>query len=194
MIESAQSMIYKAFPPEKFRCVPTTTRLERWAEFKDIPELFDTIINYVSAGGTLVELAQVWDIPDAWLVQYVTETAERGERIKTAERVARSEWFTSMILAELRKIGTVDVTRIFDENGALKPVGEWPAECAAALESIDVVETYDKDGELTGNIKKVKFSKKDAALKLLGMQIGMFKEVKVHEGRVTLETLLTKEA
>lgn len=84
------------------------------------------------------------------------------------------------IVAGLASIATADRTLLFQEDGSLKPVTEWPEHVKNAIESIttDCKVVVDKDGNISTKtyIKDVKFSSRTKAYELLGKHFGMFEE------------------
>ena len=81
--------------------------------------------------------------------------------------------------------------KLFDEQGALKPIGEWSDDVAAAVASLEVLEEWEGSGEsrrLVGHTKKLKLWDKNSALKTLAQHLGMLVqkvEVKGNVGRYT---------
>ena len=180
-----------AFDPALYRSVGTADRREKWKAFTASPDFLETLLEYIGSGGTVPELAETWQVPDGWIVAYLTSTPEIKARYDGSALI-RNEWYVQRILGELRKIGTVNVSELLSDDGSLKPVSEWPKECSAALAGIEIKELFDTDGNKTGEIKKVKFTDRLKALELLGKQSGMFKEVKIIEGKITLEALVAE--
>ncbi len=73
------------------------------------------------------------------------------------------------IRQELIKLSFYDPRVFFDDNGNLKPLSEIPAEAAACITGMEVITTKAGDGEgESGYLKKIRFSDKLQALKLLG--------------------------
>jgi phage terminase small subunit len=102
-------------------------------------------------------------------------------------------WVKERVLLELKRIGEADIRKIFDEDGNIKPVHEWPNEVAAFVSSIETVEEFEgsgKDREQIGWNKKVKLWNKERALELLGKNIQMFTDKIEHSGKLTLEDLV----
>jgi hypothetical protein len=170
--------------------VPKADRWDKWSKLSGDPAFFETVMDYVCCGGTIPELSKAWDIPYEWLTKFISSSGERQARY-TSAMMARSEWATETVLSELRKTGTFDPTSVFNTDGTLKPVSEWPKDASAALSSIEVKQLYAKgDSEPIGDVTKVKFNDRKGSLELIGKHYGMFKEIKVLEGKLTLEKLL----
>jgi phage terminase small subunit len=109
------------------------------------------------------------------------------------------------ILRELMRLGYCDVRSIYNEDGSVKHPTEWPDALAAAVASIEVYEEFEfhqggfhcegcgrkATKELVGQTKKVKFWNKPQSLELLGKHKTLFSDRVVHEGKITLEDLVT---
>lgn len=73
------------------------------------------------------------------------------------------------MLAELHRLAYVDMRMIYDDNGALLPIKEWPEDVARAVSSIDCYEEYAAIGEnkervAIGRVTKVRFVGKTDAI------------------------------
>lgn len=114
-----------------------------------------------SEAGAKKQAHEILSKPDvkAWIAARAKKSAEKMEL--KAENV----------LAELMRLGFVDVAGAFDESGRLKPVHEMPEDVRRAISSIEVVE--DHDGDI---VKKVRFWDKPKSLELLGKNLKLFVE------------------
>lgn len=86
------------------------------------------------------------------------------------------------IAEELVKIGLFDLRTIYDENGALKPIGNLSDEAGAAITGIKVMEEFAGSGEdriHIGNTVEIKLNGKIAALDSLKKLYGYDQPTKV---------------
>lgn len=88
------------------------------------------------------------------------------------ERSRRTRISADKVLDLLARMAFFDVRQLFDEEGRLKPVAEWPEEASSAVAGMDVAELPGKGGV----VRKVKFADKRAAAADLGKHLGMFAE------------------
>jgi phage terminase small subunit len=93
-----------------------------------------------------------------------------------AARQDRTEITQDRVLQEYAKLAFLDPRRFYDEAGALIPVNLLPADVAAALVGVDVIETYDKESNAIIATKKVKFVDKKGALDSVARHLGMFND------------------
>ncbi|ALH82917.1 terminase small subunit [Sphingopyxis macrogoltabida] len=100
-----------------------------------------------------------------------------------AERIAAAKVGAQDILSRLKDEVEADVADIYDENGAIKPVHEWPHIWRLGLVAgIEVEELVEKDVDgkkiVIGNVRKVRISDRLKRIELLGKHIGVqaFKE------------------
>lgn len=81
------------------------------------------------------------------------------------------------IAVELSKIGFFDIRKLYNADGALKPVHEWDEGSAAAVMGVESYEEKTEAGEETivvGVNRKVKIADKRAALVDLAKMLGYF--------------------
>ena len=86
------------------------------------------------------------------------------------------------VLEEYAKLAFYDARKLFDDNGAVLPLSQWPDDEAAAIGGLEVAETGLGDGDALGVVKKLKLIDKRGALDSLARHLGMFvdkKEVSV---------------
>jgi phage terminase small subunit len=70
------------------------------------------------------------------------------------------------VLKELKRIAFFDLAALYHENGALRPVTEWPAEARRAIAAVDVEKLFSQKDHV-GYTVKVKTHNKVAALEKL---------------------------
>ena len=94
------------------------------------------------------------------------------------ENRARKADFTELkLLRELKRIALFDIRKIYTETGDLKPVTEWDADTAAAVNAVEVEKLFgmNDDGRKAhiGYTVKVKTADKIAAIDKLMKYFGM---------------------
>lgn len=161
-----------------------------YEEIIDDPITMQTIIDHVSNGGSLIDLAKVWETSYSKLMKWIRADKERNDQYETA-LVDRKEWTKESVLRELRALGHSDLRKIFADDGTMLHPKQWPAEVAAAVAGLEIFEEISpgRDGKLIGHTKKLKLWDKRAALELIGKAEQMFNDQK-QTGHITLEQLL----
>lgn len=102
----------------------------------------------------------------------------------------------NMVLLELKRLATVDISQAFDEAGGIKPLREIPEDVRRAISGIEVAEMFDGSGDqkhAIGLIKKLKFWDKNKALEAIGRHLKLFTDKVEHSGSVSLEQLVAGE-
>lgn len=84
-----------------------------------------------------------------------------------AARSERTDITADRVLVELGRLAFVDVSKAFDENGALLKPHDMPEEVRAALAGVD----YAKSGDMVA-----RFTDKTRALELVGKHLGMWRD------------------
>jgi phage terminase small subunit len=83
------------------------------------------------------------------------------------------------VILENMNVAFFDIRTILDNDGAVKPVNEWPPEAGAAISSIEVLEQYEgsgKDRVFVGYLKKVRLVEKGGALDRLMKHLGAYEK------------------
>jgi phage terminase small subunit len=101
--------------------------------------------------------------------QVAAEIAKRQSK-----RLERNEVTAERVIAQLAAIAFADPRKLFDANGALKPIDQIDDDTRAAL-VIEVTQGTDADGNPTFS-RKVKFAEKLRALEMLGKYLGLFRD------------------
>lgn len=108
---------------------------------------------------------------------------EVATEIATA-KLARSErtrvdadWLLARLAAEVE----ADIADLYDDNGALKPVKEWPEIWRKGLVAGLDVEEIKADGRTVGLIRKVKLSDRTRRLEMIGKHIDVAAFTEKHE-------------
>jgi len=84
---------------------------------------------------------------------------------------------TEDVLAQLAKIVYSDPRKVFDANGVMIPISEWPEEVATGVASIEVDALFEgqgKDRKQIGHTQKVKFWDKNAAIDKAMRHLGQY--------------------
>lgn len=143
-----------------------------------IPELPQFIYKHVANGGSVLDLAELWRVSYAEIMQWVRFDKE-SSRLYDQALIDRSEWAKEQILRELRRLGSIDIRTIFKPDGSIKPIDEWSSDIGSIVQSMEIVEEFEGSGReklQIGYCKKIKFWNKEKALELLGKNLSMFIE------------------
>ncbi|OGT02152.1 MAG: hypothetical protein A2143_00715 [Gallionellales bacterium RBG_16_57_15] len=144
---------------------------------------------YITNGGNATEAAKTAGYSEK------TAYSQGGRLLKHAEiqqllaqrqqqLAEKYELTTESIIAELSKLVHADIRLLFDANGALKPMKDWPDGVASAVGGVEVVEMaggMNINGESGVShvpmfTKKVKLWDKNSAIEKAMKHLGMFKE------------------
>lgn len=110
----------------------------------------------------------------------------------TALKAKRSEKTgidAAWLLTRLAKEADADLNDIYDEEGGLKPIADWPVIWRQGLVGgIKTIEERDDDGKVTGIIREVKLSDRVKRLELIGKHVDVqaFKDRVEHSGAMAL--------
>lgn len=80
----------------------------------------------------------------------------------------RAEVSAATVLQRLTEHVDVDPSDLFDAEGRLKPLSEIPLAARRRIAGIEVVELRDRDGNVTGHVRKIKLTDPLRALELQG--------------------------
>lgn len=96
------------------------------------------------------------------------------------------------VLEQYARMAFFDLRTIYDSNGNLLPVSDWPDEAAsAAIAGVDVVEVKEEDGTYS-LVKKVKLVDRRGALQDIAKHLGMFMERIEHSGSIAAEVQIIR--
>lgn len=112
-----------------------------------------------------------------------------GEAIASAlkARSERTQINADWVLRRLADEAEADIADLYDDDGHLKPVKEWPAiwrkGLVAGLDVVEEFETVDGKKERVGTVRKVKLSDRIKRIELIGRHVGVqaFRERISHE-------------
>ena len=156
--------------------VESKTRDQLIAErLTDNPDAMEHIFNHVAQGGSLVELAKMWDIPYWAIAAYTSQ--EGRDKVLNRAMVLRSEYWIEKLKWIIQQLSESNIQDLYDENGAILNPKDMPRTLAACVQPIEVFEEFDyMDGQKIkiGETKKVKFWNKDKNLEMLAKIYGLF--------------------
>lgn len=114
-----------------------------------------------------------------------------GEQIAAlkAERSERTRVDADWVLSRLATEAEADMADLYDENGALLPVQEWPLIWRKGLVGgIKVMEERDHEGAVIGVVREVKLSDRIKRIELIGKHIDVqaFREQVAQTGTMQL--------
>jgi phage terminase small subunit len=115
-----------------------------------------------------------------------------------AERSGRTKVDADWLLTRLAAEAEADLGDLYDENGDLLPIREWPAiwrqGLVTDLEISALYEGTGKERREIGHVKKVKFAERLRRLELIGkhIRINAFKEIVEHKGLSALAERLER--
>lgn len=150
-------------------------------KLKSDPRTMDLVCSHVAAGGSLVELCEVWDVSYGRFMTWLREDRERSRRYVDAQN-DRGEWFKDKVLLELRKISEFDFRDVLDANGQPLPIKSLPKNISSCIKSV-------KETKYGTNIEGWD---KLRSLELIGKNLSMFIEKIEVSGKLTLEDLVTQ--
>lgn len=121
------------------------------------------------------------------------------DELKSA-RAARLQADSDQVLSDLMEYRSADLREIYNENGAIKPIHEWPRFFSSlGVVSIESFEEYEGRGdkrELVGYVRKVKWENKTKVLELIGKHVAVnaFREKVEHDVSDPLKALYEQVA
>jgi phage terminase small subunit len=101
------------------------------------------------------------------------------------QRSERTQITADTVITETARLAFADLRKLFDENGGLLPVQQWPDDTAAAVASVEIDELFEGFGEnriQVGHTKKVKLWDKPRSLEMLGKHLKLWVERMEHTG------------
>ena len=156
------------------------------------PEFFETLCVHISSGGSLIDVAEMNNVPYGRLCAWVNQDPERRKRY-TAACEDQERFLKASILRELQRITLVDIRQAFNEDGSLKNLEDMPPELGAQIKEIKVDELFEGRGQErqhVGYTKHIKFWDKLKAIELIGKELKMF--VNQHEVSGNLSDILDR--
>lgn len=117
-----------------------------------------------------------------------------------SDRSERTKIDADWLLSRLAQEADADMADLYDDEGALKPVAEWPPIWRKGLVQGLDVEEVKVNGAVVAHIRKVKISDRVKRLELIGrhVDVGAFRDRVEHTGKdggpIHHEHTLTSEA
>lgn len=107
------------------------------------------------------------------------------------ERSERTKIDADWLLQRFAEDVDADIADLYDDNGGLKPVHEWPMPFRKGLVAGIDIEEIREQGAVVGVIRKVKLADRTKVKELIGrhIDVGAFKDKVEHSGKVELENL-----
>ncbi len=105
------------------------------------------------------------------------------------ERIERTKIDADWVLRRLVDEAEADLADILDDEGAVRPVKDWPKIWRKGLVTgIDVEEIRNRDGELEGHVRKLKLSERIKRIELIArhIDVGALKDKVEASGAITL--------
>lgn len=91
-------------------------------------------------------------------------------------------------LREAARLAYADIRQLYDEQGRLKPIKDWPDDLAAAIGGVEFVRrNVDGADGHTDDVIKVKAWDKPKALDLLFRHLGLLKDRLEHSGAIEVK-------
>lgn len=146
------------------------------------PNMMDVIKNNVSAGSSLYDIAVLYGVEFHDLHSWIHGDPDR-KAIYTSSYNIGKDLIKTRLLDEVKNISFCDVSDVFDDDMALKPMSLWPKKALSAVKSIK--------SSIDGS-KTVEFYDKLKAINMLGGEVGLFNDKLEVSGHVTLEQLVSK--
>ena len=171
------------------------SKLEKERTYEEItedPRTIVTICENVANGGSLIDLAKVWQTSYSKLLRWIRADSARNTAYEEA-LMDRKEWMREAVLRELRALSQSDLRKIFADDGSMLHPKQWPAEVAAAVAGLEIFEEFagrGDDKQFIGHTKKLKLWDKLKALELIGKTEAMFIDKQERTGSLTMEQLL----
>lgn len=119
------------------------------------------------------------------------------ERITALDKAVEEKVIVTKaeILNGLKNIAALDLRKLYDANGVLLPVKDWPDEIATSLQGVKTFEEFEKqlNGDMVkiGETKEIKLGDRKAAWDLLGKHLKLWSDTTVNVN-LSLEDLVNK--
>lgn len=155
------------------------------------PQRMDKIFVHLASGGTLTDYCELVGQPYSELMVWINGDQVRKLKYEEGKK-ARQEWLFERVLEEYKALSMLNLSSLYDENGALRPSAEWGklGACIAGVESMEVTEMVDGEKVPVGTVKKVKLYDKTKTLEAMGRYLKMFTDVLEIRGEVSLKAAL----
>lgn len=114
-------------------------------------------------------------------IQAAINAAVEARRIKVQECFAAAELTAERVLLEIARISFVDPRRLYDADGIILPIHDWPDDVAHAVAKIETEEIleYDPQSEekvFIGYRRKISYHDKNQSLEKLMKHLGQYEQ------------------
>jgi hypothetical protein len=164
----------------------------------DPAAVIEDICSSISAGGVTLDrwcLDQEPRVHYGTIGKWIDSDPERKRRYLEASglREARDkDW----VIRELQGWVDCDIMDAFNEDGTMKALKDIPAEVRRSIVGFEVHELWGMDLEgnrtVVGCVKKIKIADKTKAIEMMARHLKMLVDRVEHDGKVTLEDILTQ--
>lgn len=173
---------------------PRTSRavVRKAEELLSNPNALDIICAHIASLGTIEDLALTWGVNYGHIAIWLDKTPERRSAHLSALK-ARDRLRAERAMVQLDAIANSDLRKLYDSEGRLLPVSQWPDDIAQAVAGVDVFEEFAGTGrERTkiGETRKIKLWDKLRGIELIGKTLAMFTDKVEVSGKITLEALV----
>lgn len=90
------------------------------------------------------------------------------------------------VLSTLAEIAFLDPRKLFDSEGNVLPIRDWPIEAARAVAGVEVLRRTGGTGEPNTEMLRIRFVDKVKALEMLAKYHGLLKEKLEHSGKLEI--------
>lgn len=170
------------------------TQDQREYIFFSKPDWIDIVCDNVANGGSIVNLAELIKIPHHKLLRSIRQSKEYSDKYSQALD-DRKEWARETVLKTLADLCSFNFKDLFDSDGKILPIHQWPDVAAKSVAGMDVFEEYDgfgKEREQIGWIKKIKTTDRLKAIELVMKNLSMLTEKHEVSGELTMGALVYK--
>jgi hypothetical protein len=157
------------------------------------PQFFPDLLDAMANGELLIDLCKrISDesiasggrgVKYSEVLGYITADERRMKAWNAAVKDGQS-WLVNRLISELRAMGLIDIKDALNPDGTVRPIHEIPETLRRSIAGMEVKETYDEEGKLTGFIKTIKLADKHKSIEMLGKQLNMFVDKVVVSGDV----------
>lgn len=154
-------------------------RRERLQQLLADEEAFDWICARIASGDNLVNFCRELDIPYVAVNEWIQEDDDRRKQYKEALDL-REAHLREVVIGELKRMLTVDLTQAFNEDGSPKRLQDIPDDVRQCIAGIELSDYPAPDGGRL--IKKLRFWDKNKASELMAKHLKMLTEKHEHAG------------
>lgn len=105
-----------------------------------------------------------------------------AQAMKTQQK--KLELDAEFVIGRLMKAAAFDIADVFEDDGALKSIKDWPTHARELVSGLKTQETTDGKGVVIGQTRELKLPDRIRALELLGKRLRLFVDRVEHEGDI----------